>query len=289
MVCALPCRLVAVGEVNTVPDSPEREQAVLSRLATQTGIGDLTAPSTPGTNTIEGPGRYHSLVACSLASRMDSYSAAGPFAPFHNRPLQSNPSVAANRFTANTLHDSTEGSLLQQGSVNIRTSPSLPSISRTLAGPGTGQGSTASHSQHLPGLPNDSTNFLTGSLSGQVDSIDMASVSSQQGPNSGHGQPLPQIPIPGSVLSKHSYSRRHSFLSRLQTHRPMPSLTFSTRRSINSVPGGGPGATRRVLFIQWMSGGDARTLVDQAMRPMDESAAASIVLPVLQALEAAHR
>ncbi len=46
---------------------------------------------------------------------------------------------------------------------------------------------------------------------------------------------------------------------------------------------------RRVLFIQWMAGGDARTLIDQAMRPMDEAAAATIILPIAQALQAAHK
>jgi hypothetical protein len=37
-----------------------------------------------------------------------------------------------------------------------------------------------------------------------------------------------------------------------------------------------------------MHGGDARTLMDQAMRPMDPTAADSLILPLALALAAAH-
>mmetsp|Transcript_25777 Transcript_25777/g.65556 ORF Transcript_25777/g.65556 Transcript_25777/m.65556 type:complete len:428 (-) Transcript_25777:176-1459(-) len=48
------------------------------------------------------------------------------------------------------------------------------------------------------------------------------------------------------------------------------------------------GNTRRAIFLEWMPGGDARALIDQAMRPMDEGAAGTIILPLTEALGAAH-
>ncbi|KAJ9519400.1 hypothetical protein QJQ45_023027, partial [Haematococcus lacustris] len=49
------------------------------------------------------------------------------------------------------------------------------------------------------------------------------------------------------------------------------------------------GSSRRVIMLEWMHGGDARTLLDQAMRPMDPQAADSLILPLALALEAAHK
>lgn len=49
------------------------------------------------------------------------------------------------------------------------------------------------------------------------------------------------------------------------------------------------GHSRHCVFLEWMPGGDARTLLDQAMRGMDERAAGSICLSVARGLEAAHR
>ncbi|KAL6749829.1 kinase-like domain-containing protein [Haematococcus lacustris] len=90
----------------------------------------------------------------------------------------------------------------------------------------------------------------------------------------------------------HTHDKARVLLEQLY-QREVRALSMLNHPNVISLLGLGEvevlGSRRRVIMLEWMHGGDARTLLDQAMRPMDPQAADSLILPLALALEAAHK